>query len=751
MRDDRARRQLARASWSPTLQGDTLHGLGGVDYAVELRVGGENGNRDLDQYAIKTLRVSPRIPEARTANSNPRLDHIDTAIDDAAPVALPLVRCAENPAPFPVAPGTKLRMTPIEPDGVREVYVVPTLDGKSQTFTESLTYQWVANAGGFSSGSTGGPARPVGQPGAAVHRLQGTRRGRSGRPDRCLGVDHPARRAARRAVVRGVPPRQPLSGPEQPPLPVQPLSALPQPPSHVAMASPLPAERILGPIGESTMEPAYHRGSSSDLEATVLELGRRALSGAAGHLAAFVFVELRMPGVDMLPRTIIAAVFLCFVALRFLGFYLAPRARWSGHLRLGLLAAGGIGANLVWGVKIVAVLIHTGASEQAVVMAFIVCGMATGGVASFAASRWIQRAALAVVLLPAVAFGLAGVVPASLAALHAMFFGYTLIQGDVAYRSFWGSVRAGELLRRHADRAHLAAVAADATTLQLRAELAHGAKMEVELRQAQKLEAIGRLAAGIAHEINTPVQYVSDSCRFFAEGVEELTGGLDDYRRIVTELAGGRIAAADAVAAAARVDDERDLAYLRANLASAAARALEGLGRVAKIVSATKEFAYAHVGGKSLADINQAIESTLIISNNETKYIADVETELGELPAVLCHRGELNQVILNIIVNAAHAIRDVVKDTGARGVIRIKTWADAGRIRIAISDTGTGMPAEILDKIYEPFFTTKPVGTGTGQGLAIARSVIVDKHGGTIDVSSQLGVGTTFTISLPIG
>jgi hypothetical protein len=146
------------------LQGDTFHGLGGVDYAVVLRVGGENGNRDLDQYAFKTVRVSPRIPAARTANTNPRIDRIDTAIDDAPPVALPLVRCADSTAPLEVAPGIKLRMTPIEPDGAREVYVTPTIDGKSETFTESLTYQWVASAGGFSKGSTGGPRDVSGNP-----------------------------------------------------------------------------------------------------------------------------------------------------------------------------------------------------------------------------------------------------------------------------------------------------------------------------------------------------------------------------------------------------------------------------------------------------------------------------------------------------------------------------------------------------------------------------------------------------------
>jgi hypothetical protein len=149
---------------SAQLQGDALHGLGGVDYFVVLRVGGQDADRELDQYAYKTLRVSPRIPEAHAANTNPMIARIDTAVDDATPVALPLVRCAENPSPPPIAPGTKLRMTPVEPDGTREVYVVPTLDGKSQTFTESLTYQWVASTGGFSNGSTGGPRDLVGNP-----------------------------------------------------------------------------------------------------------------------------------------------------------------------------------------------------------------------------------------------------------------------------------------------------------------------------------------------------------------------------------------------------------------------------------------------------------------------------------------------------------------------------------------------------------------------------------------------------------
>lgn len=146
------------------LQGDTLRGLGGVDYGVVLRVGGENGDRDLDQYAAKTLAVSPRIPDARAANHNPSLDRLTAALEDGAPVPLPLGRCADNPAPYALAPATKLRLLPIESAGAREVYTVPTLDGRSETFTESLTYQWIAGAGGFSRGMTGGPRDLSGNP-----------------------------------------------------------------------------------------------------------------------------------------------------------------------------------------------------------------------------------------------------------------------------------------------------------------------------------------------------------------------------------------------------------------------------------------------------------------------------------------------------------------------------------------------------------------------------------------------------------
>ena len=219
---------------------------------------------------------------------------------------------------------------------------------------------------------------------------------------------------------------------------------------------------------------------------------------------------------------------------------------------------------------------------------------------------------------------------------------------------------------------------------------------------------------------------------------------------MVRELADGQIAPADALAGSARIDDERDLSFLHDNLAASTVLALDGLKRIADIVAATKEFAYPHQKEKVPTDVNTAIESTLIIANSQIRYVADIACDLGPVPHIPCHRGELNQVILNLVVNAAQAIGDVVKSTGRRGEIKIKTWAETDRVRISISDTGTGMTPEVMEKMYEPFFTTKPVGTGTGQGLAISRSAIVDKHGGTIDVESKLGVGSTFTISLPI-
>jgi signal transduction histidine kinase len=193
-----------------------------------------------------------------------------------------------------------------------------------------------------------------------------------------------------------------------------------------------------------------------------------------------------------------------------------------------------------------------------------------------------------------------------------------------------------------------------------------------------------------------------------------------------------------------------DLPYLIENMPGAFERSLEGLDRVATIVRSMKEFAHPDAKQMVAVDLNRAIESTLTMARNEYKYIADVETDFGELPTILCHAGEVNQAILNIVVNAAHAIGDVVKGTDRRGRISLRTRREAEGVRVDIEDTGGGIPEAIRERIFDPFFTTKEVGKGTGQGLAIARSVVVDKHGGELSCRSEVGKGTTFSILLPV-
>jgi signal transduction histidine kinase len=274
-------------------------------------------------------------------------------------------------------------------------------------------------------------------------------------------------------------------------------------------------------------------------------------------------------------------------------------------------------------------------------------------------------------------------------------------------------------------------------------------RLESDLAQAQKLESVGRLAAGVAHEINTPVQFVSDSVQFVRDAIDDLSGIVTRYRdlRVAAEKGEG-IAAA--VKAAEEAEDDADLDYILENAPVALDRAREGLGRVAAIVRSMKEFAHPDRKEMAQVDINHAIASTLVIASNEYKYVADVVTEFGDLPAVSCYAGEINQVVLNLIVNAAHAIADVVKGTPEKGTIRVSTRVVDGQAEIAIADTGKGIPPDVRSRIFDPFFTTKEVGKGTGQGLAIARTVIVDKHGGTLNFETEVGKGTTFIIRLPI-
>jgi PAS domain S-box-containing protein len=272
---------------------------------------------------------------------------------------------------------------------------------------------------------------------------------------------------------------------------------------------------------------------------------------------------------------------------------------------------------------------------------------------------------------------------------------------------------------------------------------------ELELRHAQKLESVGRLAAGIAHEINTPIQFVGDNTRFLQDSFGDLQTLLTRYQDL-RDAADAHVVTPEMLAEVHRAEEKADCAYLMEEIPKALTQTLDGVTRVATIVRAMKEFA--HPEGKEMAatDLNRALLSTLTVARNELKYVADVETVLGDLPLVVCNIGDINQVFLNLLVNAAHAIGETVKGSGQKGRIRVCTASEGNTVLVTIADTGCGIPEANRRKVFDPFFTTKEVGRGTGQGLAIARSVVVDRHKGTLTFESEVGKGTTFYIRLPI-
>jgi PAS domain S-box-containing protein len=272
-----------------------------------------------------------------------------------------------------------------------------------------------------------------------------------------------------------------------------------------------------------------------------------------------------------------------------------------------------------------------------------------------------------------------------------------------------------------------------------------------QLRQAQKLEAIGQLAAGIAHEINTPTQYVGDNSRFLRASWPSFNELFALTREMRQEATAGSISPQllqrfDALVQAA------DFEYLQTEIPRAIDQSMEGIERVAKIVRAMKEFSHPGSEEKKAIDINKAIETTITVARSEWKYVSDLETHFDHgLPLVFCHAGEFNQVILNLLINAAQAIAQAVGDgSQGKGKIVVSTAHDQDWAEISISDTGAGIPEAVRSPVFEPFFTTKPVGKGTGQGLALAHTAIVRRHGGKIWFDSEVGKGTTFYIRMPL-
>ncbi len=272
--------------------------------------------------------------------------------------------------------------------------------------------------------------------------------------------------------------------------------------------------------------------------------------------------------------------------------------------------------------------------------------------------------------------------------------------------------------------------------------------MEVRLRQAQKLEAIGQLAAGIAHEINNPIQFVGNNTTFLKTSFEDMQQLIEAQRRAL-EKAG---AAAD-LSEVRAVEKKIDYDYLKNEVPQAVTQTLDGVRRVSEIVKAMKDFSHPGSKNRQRMDLNKAVRDAVLVARNEWKYDSDVETDLAmNLPMPMCLVNEMNQVLLNILVNAAHAASEAVKrGLRKRGLITIRTEADDCEVRLLVTDNGTGIPAAIRDRIFEPFFTTKEVGKGTGQGLAIAYDVTVRKHGGRLTFTSAENEGTTFVVAIPIG
>lgn len=277
-------------------------------------------------------------------------------------------------------------------------------------------------------------------------------------------------------------------------------------------------------------------------------------------------------------------------------------------------------------------------------------------------------------------------------------------------------------------------------------------KLHTQLLHAQKLESVGQLAAGIAHEINTPTQYVGSNLDFLDDSFRDM-GKLMNRFQALLQAAEDNTLSPQQIQETRQEVDETDWEYLSQEIPTAIEQSREGIKRVSSIVRAMKEFSHPGSKEKAPTNLNAIIETTITVSRNEWKYVAELKTDFDpSLPPVQCLSDEMGQVILNMLVNAAHAISDKLGDNpeGQKGTITLSTRQVGEWVELRISDTGCGIPEKIRQRIFDPFFTTKKVGKGTGQGLAIVHDVITEKHQGTINLESEVGVGSTFVIRLPV-
>jgi two-component system NtrC family sensor kinase len=273
-------------------------------------------------------------------------------------------------------------------------------------------------------------------------------------------------------------------------------------------------------------------------------------------------------------------------------------------------------------------------------------------------------------------------------------------------------------------------------------------KAQLHLIQSEKMAPVGQLAAGVAHEINNPTGFISSNLKTLSDYQADLNGLIRQYRQLVGEL--NECAEKESFPARmathlneiTSLEKDVEIDFVLNDITDLIKDCTEGTNRIKKIVLSLKDFAHPGEDKLQEADINQGIESTLNVVWNELKHNATVKKEYGDLPLVMCYPQQLNQVIMNLLVNASQALQ-------GKAEIGIVTRADGGRIEIRVSDTGCGIPPENLSKIFDPFFTTKEVGKGTGLGLNVAYN-IVEKHKGTINVESEVGKGTTFTIRIPV-